>query len=301
MEYVFIVNPKAGKNEKGMELIPNIEKTCQDKNIKYQIHVSKGAHDIKNFVQSLCQTNNHYRFYAIGGDGTLNNVINGTIGYPNVEVGVIPLGTGNDFIKNFNVSLDNYFDIEKQIYGKTNHIDLIKFEDTYAINLCNIGFDANVAVDMPKFKKMPLISNHIAYYLSVLFNLTKKLGQHLTIKVDDQLFYDGKVIMCSIGNGKCCGGGFYVTPHALVNDGLFDLVIVTPTSRLKLAPFMDNIKKGTHIYHKKTKNNVRFMQGKDICISSPNSINLVIDGEGFKIKDAKFSLANYQTKFILPL
>ena len=152
--YIFILNPAAGKNKTALNMIPDIQKICGKQGLKYQIHISQSGEDITNFVKMLCENEDkYYRFYAFGGDGTLSQVINGCVNRPNARVGVFPLGTGNDFVRNLDTDKKSFFDLKKQLFSDTVKIDTIKYNNRYCINICNMGFDANTAVDMPKFKK----------------------------------------------------------------------------------------------------------------------------------------------------
>ncbi|HAQ40909.1 MAG TPA: lipid kinase, partial [Clostridiales bacterium] len=122
-------------------------------------------------------------FYACGGDGTLHEVVNAACGFNHVSVGVIPCGSGNDFIKNFD-NADNFHSIESQINGKSVNLDLIKVMNEFAVSVCNIGFDADAAFNMHKFKKVPFVSGSGRYFLSVFYCLMKKLGKNLEIIID---------------------------------------------------------------------------------------------------------------------
>ena len=73
-------------------------------------------------------------------------------------------------------------------------------------------------MDMPSFKKLPMVSNKSAYYMSIFYNLMKKLGRYMEVYADDKLLFRGDMLMCAVSNGISCGGGFYVTPKASVND-----------------------------------------------------------------------------------
>ena len=152
MKHIFIINPKAGKG-KAYNLIPDIQKEIRKINsnhsIECKIHITKGKDDAKRFCKKMCILNKGIetlRFYACGGDGTLNEVVNGVYGYENVEVGCIPTGTGNDFISNFPGR--NFDNISAQISGKTVLIDLLgcKTDDDFrlGVNIVNTGFDCDV-------------------------------------------------------------------------------------------------------------------------------------------------------------
>lgn len=300
MKYVFILNPAAGKNKKALNMIPNIQKLCKKHGLNYQIHISQSADDITDFVKNCCATGEDYRFYAFGGDGTLNNVINGCVYRNNAEVGVIPMGTGNDFIKNFDAAEKDFFDIEKQLFAPSVSIDAISYNGKYCVNICNIGFDANTAMDMPSFKKLPMVSNKSAYYLSILYNVIKKLGRYMEVYSDDELLFKGDVLMCAVSNGISCGGGYYVTPKASVNDGLIDVSVVTPPSRIMLATFLKHFSNGTQMDAPEMKKYIHFTRGKKVRVAGKKRFALVNDGEGEYLREAEFEIEPECVKFIVP-
>ena len=300
MEHIFILNPAAGKNTRALSLIPQIQKVCKKHDVKYQIHISESGHDIVDFVKKTCADSDEYRFYALGGDGTLSHVVNGSMASTNVSVGVMPLGTGNDFIKTFDIPAKFFLDVERQITGQTVAVDLLKYNDKYCINLCNIGFDANVAVDMPAFKKLPFVTNHAAYNLSIGYNVLKKLGRPLQVFADGKLLFSGKGLMCAVANGSTCGGGFKVAPKAIQDDGLIDVCVVTPPSRLQLATFVKNIGAGTQLENPDMQPYIYYSQCKTVTVKSPKAIPLVNDGEGELFDSVTFEILPRAVNFILP-
>ena len=171
MKTVFIINPQAGKRKNLKAFINNIK--CRISNIDdTEIYVTRCVGDACCFVRNYCLNYGPARFVACGGDGTLNEVINGAIGFDGVQIGVIPSGTGNDFFRNFVVSADNSFD------GDVNLVkcDVIKYKsytedgikEGYCANMFNIGFDCNVADLTASIKEKPFLSGSLAYFISIL-------------------------------------------------------------------------------------------------------------------------------------
>lgn len=107
------------------------------------------------------------RIFAVGGDGTLSEVAAGAIGMENVEVGVIPCGSGNDYIKTFG-EIEKFLSPEKQLKATSRMVDMIESEGHLSINLCSIGLDAKVAYEMVKFKAVPFLSGSTAYNLALV-------------------------------------------------------------------------------------------------------------------------------------
>ncbi|MBR5521105.1 MAG: hypothetical protein IKU54_03825 [Oscillospiraceae bacterium] len=300
MKYIFILNPAAGKNKKALGMIPDIQKLAKKHGLDYQIHISQSARAITDFVRNCCLDGQQYRFYAFGGDGTLNNVINGCVYSPNAEVGVIPMGTGNDFIKNFDAEEKDFFDMEKQLFSTSVTIDAIKYNDKYCVNMCNIGFDANIAVDMPTFKKLPLVGNHTAYGMSVVYNLMKKLGHPMEIYADDKPLQIGNTLMCAVSNGISCGGGFYVTPKASVSDGKIDISAVIPPKLVNLPLYVKHFLGATHLDAAEMKPYINYTKCTKAKISSKKKFAMVNDGELEYLYEVEFEIVPKCVRFIVP-
>lgn len=300
MEYIFVANPAAGKNKDALSLIPKIQKVCQKHRINPVVHISQSGEEIERYINSLSDAGS-YRIYAIGGDGTLNNVVNGIKEGIKARVGVIPMGTGNDFVRNFSADGVDFFDIEAQIISPSQKVDCIKAGDRLCVNLCNIGFDANVAVDMPKFKRLPGVTNNMAYTMSIVYNLVHKLGRPLKVYADDSLFFEGSALMCAVGNGIACGGGFFVTPKACPDDGLIDLSVTQPPfSRIRLPDFLSGFTRGTQLEKKSLAKYIHYSKCKKVRIESLVPINMVNDGERIFVKEMEFEILPDALEFIVP-
>ena len=102
MQHYFLINPAAGKGNLYRHLDGEIRTYCDQKEIDYEIYYTKGVGDAEDYIRRACEKNGgELRFFACGGDGTLNEAANGVAGFNHASVGVIPTGTGNDFVRNF--------------------------------------------------------------------------------------------------------------------------------------------------------------------------------------------------------
>ncbi len=301
MKNIFIINPLAGKEKNTQDFVKNIQKACKKLKKEYEIIICEKNEDIIKIVKDICQRiNGEKRFFAVGGDGTLSKVVNGSMGFSEVSVGVIPNGTGNDYIKNFTDDKKIFLDIEKQLTAKTIKTDLIKCNDKICVNMINIGFDANVSAVMPRFKALPLVSNKLAYTLSIFYNVIKKLGSKLEIKIDDKLIHSGKMLMTSVSGGISCGGGFYLTPYAKVDDGILDLAIVSVPSRLLLLPFMKNISEKTQFEKEPTKSRMKYFTAQKVNIKAKKTQVFSIDGEMYNFDELDIVIEKLALNFVLP-
>ena len=223
MKHVFIVNPCAGKGKnRGLDYIgPMIESFFANYDEPYEIHVTTAAYEGIDFVKNYPVGNETVRFYACGGDGTLFEVVNGAYGKANTQVAVIPLGSGNDFIRLFGTK-EQLIDIEAQVKGTPIQLDVIKCLGKIAINQCSMGLDAEVCAGQAKFKKIPFMGGEAAYTASLLYSFIGKMKSTFTVQFDDKEPFTAPTLFCYCGNSRWYGGGYMAAPHAMPDDGLLD-------------------------------------------------------------------------------
>ena len=328
MKYYFVINPMAGRGE-ARKLIPEIEAVCQVAGINYEIHETISPADCENFVRQTCQEHRTesidcgpnsescsidrtLRFYACGGDGTLSDVVNGAAGYDFAEVGCIPAGTGNDFIRNFPGR--RFDDLVSQIRGQACLCDLIRYETVsdgkdvsrYCVNMFNIGFDSNVVDMTARMKRLPMVTGALAYLASIATMLIEKKGADLRVEYtaaeDAPTFvYDGKLLLIAVANGCFCGGGLKGIPRAVVDDGLFDVSLIRNVPRHVFIRLFPKYMKGKHLEEERLRDVIRYTHEKQLRIT-PNrgSMKLCVDGEITKAGPASFWICPKAFRFVLP-
>ncbi|MGD9886847.1 MAG: diacylglycerol kinase family protein [Bacilli bacterium] len=299
MIHLFIINPAAGKKDKSKSIIEQVNSLDHLKGAV--IYLTKGVDDAKDYVNAFCKKNlnDQIRIYSCGGDGTLNEVVNGAYGFNNVEIACYPSGSGNDFVKYFG-EIQDFLNFSSLSTGKSMMVDLIRFNNRYAINILNLGFDADVVVRMHKYKRLPLMSGKGSYIMGVLASFLNKMGYHFSLKVDDQLLYEGEGLLCAIANSICYGGGFYCAPKAKINDGIIDVVLVKKISRFSFVRMIGTYKAGHHLEVPKVAKNIIYGQGKKVEIECPTPINYSIDGEMGKASILSLEVVPNSIKFIIP-
>ncbi len=300
MKHLFVINPAAGQKDHTKEIISQIETLLAEKD--YEIYVTKATFDGMNFVKKYCMEHSQeeeVRIYSCGGDGTLNEVVNGAYGFPNVSVACYPSGSGNDFIKIFGPS-ENFLKMSQLIKGRTMDIDLIRFGNRFSINILNMGFDADVVERMMKYKRRPLMTGKSAYILGVLVTFLNKMGHHFRVSVDDHLIYDGKGLLCAAANSICYGGGFYCAPLAKINDGIIDVCFVKKVSRFSFIRMIGTYKAGKHLETPWVAKKIVYAKGKKVTIEIDRSINFSIDGEMGKASSITLEIVPNALKFVVP-
>lgn len=308
MKTVFVVNPKAGKKRNVDEIVSNIQMVSEACQKDIEIYITKAVGDGERFVREYCKTNGAARFIACGGDGTLNEVANGAYGTWGAEVGVMPLGTGNDFCRNFSQqSLFN--DVKAQLFGKAIPCDVIEYQTEYAgnsikrycMNMFNIGFDCNVADMTAKMKQKPFISGSLAYFLSILTILIKKRGANLAIELDGVEKHRGPLLLNSIANGCFCGGGIKSNPTAKVCDGVMDVNIIYSISRLNFLFKLPFYMKGTHIKLKGIEKVIAAHTCRQMVVTpAEGTMRLCVDGEITDAGKTEFAVIPGGISFVVP-
>lgn len=295
MRYVFYVNPTAGKGKEQQGIIDSIKKYFSEKSENFKIHITKAQGDAKRSAKREAETGDKIRMFACGGEGTVFEVLNGIVGHSNVELGVIPCGSANDFLKFFE-SRDNFLDIDEQLDGETVEMDLIKAGDNYCLNGCSVGMDAIVARDMSLFKKWPLVSGSLAYNLAIVKTFLGKLGITADISVNGEAPKRKTCLFAVVANAPYYGGGFKGAPEAIPYDNKLDFTLVDNISKLKILKFLGIYKRGEH--KKLDCCTLKNCESMEFWSDKPIPVNL--DGEIIETKSMKFELVKKAVKFVIP-
>ncbi len=249
MKHVFILNPAAGKGSEIEPLKEKIRSECERLGAEYLIHITDKPGDATEFILrecakggALCGT--RCRFYACGGDGTISEVLDGTARIEGAEIGVIPIGTGNDFCRSCSPR-EAFFDIEAQINGTAVPLDAVSCNGRYSANMINIGFDCEVVKDTVRLKRKAWVPGGLAYVFGLVRTLVRKPGASFTLSLDGGAPERCELLLCAVANGPYCGGGFDALPMAELADGKVNIIKVKNISRLKFLTLVKQYKDGT--------------------------------------------------------
>lgn len=298
VQYHFLINPAAGKGG-APKLIPDITACMTGKGLPFFIHTTTAPGDAEQYVRAVCEKGLPARFYVCGGDGTLNEAVNGAAFCPHAAVGVIPLGNGNDFIRNFDKPA-LFGDILAQTEGEAVPIDLLSVNERYAVNMVNIGFDCEVVMQVDRFRQYPLIRGPFAYLLAVFVVLSRKMGQPLRMRLPDGTSHSASYLLCTAANGRFYGGGFCAAPESCANDGLLELTLVQKIGRLRFLSVLPSYKKGTYLNKRLIQDRFVHKKLSSFLISSDLPAGICIDGETTFFTSAAFSLKTKAVRFIIP-
>jgi len=191
--------------------------------------------------------------YACGGDGTINEVANALQG-TDTPMGVIPLGTANDFSKTLYGKHYRLLDLlGGSFFYELDYLDLIKINDLYCVNVMSVGFDAVVLENTYQvLESVPSLRKY-AYPFGIVKSLTKrptrKIGYSLHLKDGQILQGEDDYLFIAIANGGYYGGGYNPSPNAKINDGILEACMVSDLKLLEIARLLPKYKKGTHYGH----------------------------------------------------
>lgn len=308
MKTIFVVNPMAGKGNRIDKITEAIRESLKRIQREGEIYLTKGIGDATAFVRKYCENHGPARFFACGGDGTLSEILNGVMGVPDAEIGVIPMGTGNDFCRNFGEEYD-FSSIDKQILGESAFCDVIHYQtqvdgevrEGYGMNMFNIGFDCNVADRTAEMKKKPLISGSMAYFLSIFGSLIQKKTENMKIELDGEEVHNGQLLLTSVANGCYCGGGIKSNPLASVTDGILNVNIIRNISRCRFISLLPYYMKGTHLNLSGIEKVITTKGCKKMVLTPMKKIiRLCIDGEIIDGGRTEFEIVPKAVRFVLP-
>ena len=306
MKYCFIINRLAGKGAFTEQVLSDIEAVCGKAEADYEIYKSDDVEATKAYVREVAEKlpqGEKVTFIACGGDGTLCKTVAAVMALPDelreqACVGVIPMGTGNDFVSNFK-NKERFFNIEAQLNASPMKIDLLKCNDVYSINMVNIGFDCQVVCKKEEIGRKPWVPRKLAYIFSLIITLVRKPGVNMEFSSDDGETTKKELLLTTLANGAFCGGGFNSNPTAELNDGMIDCIAVKDISRTKFISLVGAYKNGQHLGEKFKKIIDHFKCAKaDMYFSEETAIS--VDGEIIRVNELHITVAGKALTFMLP-
>ena len=301
MVYHFIMNPKSGRSKKEKHLETVIKEACSERGLDYRIYYTTCQGDATEYVRSMiAKTDERQRFICVGGDGTLNEVVNGVVGFPHASMSCYPCGSGNDFVKYYG-GKKVFWNLEELLNAPEEYIDLMRVGNKYAINATHFGFDSSVAETMMKVRRKKLIGGKNAYTTGVVVGLFKAMKNACRVSVDGELLNpDGNILLCTIANGQYVGGSFRCAPRSLDNDGLLEVCLVKPISVLKFVGLVNVYTEGTHLDDERFADILEYRRGKKIEIEAPEGFIYSFDGELIRQKKFTVEVVPNAIRFAVP-
>ena len=218
---------------------------------------------------------------AVGGDGTVNEVVNGIAGVDDVELAIVHRGTGGDFVRTFDIprKLEGALDVARSGHGI--EVDLGRAAlrtwagregDTWFANIASAGMSGAVAKRVNETGKA--LGGKISYAWSTLAVFARWKNVQLTVRVDEEE-RSGPMYDVIVANGRFLAGGMKITPDAEPDDGLFDVLLIGDVTKRDLLLTLPKIYRGTHLPHPKAE----VLRGSKVSIEAPIPLPVELDGE----------------------
>ncbi len=281
MKHIFIMNPAAGKGKIFHQLIDDIHKVCDRRRVDYDIHVTEKIGESTTFVKGVCSASSDpVRFYACGGDGTIKEVVSGMVGFDHAELAIIPMGTGNDFVKNFEHT-EMLFNIDAQLDSETRKIDLLKYNGKYGINIINCGFDCEVAKQVVYNRRSVFLPKSLAYPAGIV----QKITQFNNAIVSGKMYVDGNLQSvnqyqaCVFANGRYYGGGYFAAPASQFDDGVLDCCLIHKIPLMTFVKILGDYKDGKHLTNPQIHSVFDYRKCNEMELYFDKPTDISVDGE----------------------
>ena len=313
MKHLVVFNPGAGSgNERAEALRAQIKESFAG--LTCDVYETTGPRSVIPFLKEYFKKNNKetVRVYACGGDGTVHEVANGLVGFDNAELAILPIGTGNDFVKTYGVMNENrneFLSFKPLINGKAIEIDLSKItgpslkEPLYSINVTNFGFDAIVGARGNYYKEHGLPekakpgTNPYDYALK---NDAMKHGRFNDIEVyaDGEKLNEKQMLLATLAQGQWVGGQFKCAPKSDNTDGLIDVCVLKTMTFLGLGMIIGTYTKGKHL--DKPRKKIVYRQAKKVKMVGPQEFDVCVDGEMIRGQEFEVEVCPKAIKLVPP-
>ena len=279
--YHIIINPQGGKG-KSLKALAKVEQLLKEKNVEYAVHKTEYAGHATEIARELSKTPDT-KIIMMGGDGSFNEILNGIENFDNVTLGIVPCGSGNDFIKKSGHPLDTEKALEVVLNGKEEYCDYIQLDDRRCLNVLGGGMDVDVLLNYATRKHGPA---KVRYYMSLFHVLAHARFHHLRLTVDDGEPMERSVFMIGVGNGGIIGGGIPICPSADPYDGELSIVVVNEMKKSKILVELPGFLSAKHVKKPYTE----VFSGKKLRLEVLDDSKFEVDGEIFDGTDVHAEL-----------
>ena len=301
MKHIFIYNPNAGGDNR--QRIAELQEKMKTEysHFDYEFYPTKAAKDATAYVRArlTADPQTEMRFYACGGDGTANEVLHGIIGFANASMTCYPCGSGNDYVKYYG-GKERFLDLDALLKAEERVVDAMRIGDRYSLNVTNFGFDTMVAKTMHEVRHKKLIGGKNAYTTGIVKALAVAMKNECTVWVDGEKLNDGAILLCTVSNGRYVGGAYCCAPHSANDDGLLDVCLVKPLSRLTFVRLVNSYKQGRHLDDPRFKNMIVYRRGRSVRVVAPEGFGYTLDGEIVIDNDFTIEICPGAVRFAVP-
>ena len=257
--WLIAINPHSG-NGRGSEVAAEVIRYLSLHDISYRSIAAASAQELTTALTREIEGKSYQGLIAVGGDGLAHLVMQ--ICVPrHLPFAIVPAGTGNDFVRTLGWSLDDIEPLlERVTTSEPTPIDLGNVDSEWFGAILSTGFDS-VVNERANRLKWP--SGPQRYNVAIALELPRFKPATYEITCDGESFTT-EAMLVAVGNGKSYGGGMNICPQAQVNDGLFDLIILEPVSKVEFLKVFPRVYSGSHITHPK----IRSMRAKKVTINA---------------------------------
>jgi diacylglycerol kinase (ATP) len=266
-----IYNPSSGK-ETMREYLPEILDIFESAGLETSCHMTKSARDTIEAARQAAREGFQY-VIAAGGDGTVNEVVNGISTEDKRPVlGILPAGTSNDLAGALGIPRDLIMAAKHLVRFNTRPLDVVQVNDDFFVNIAGCGRITEITYEVPS--KMKTALGQLAYYMKGLEKIPQLRDIHLDVEATNFAF-SGKAMLCLICNSNRVGGYETLAPEAKLDDGLFDVIIIKHSNLADIIKLATQALKGEHIHNER----VVYFQTDWLKVTSEEHVDLNLDGE----------------------
>jgi diacylglycerol kinase (ATP) len=302
-EWLVIVNPNAG-NGKGKKDWGRISQLLNEEGIPFAVKFTERKGHAIDFTTAAIKEG-FRKIITVGGDGTLNEVVNGVFSNEacpatDISLALIPVGTGNDWGRMFGIPLDYKKAIkiigENKLMlhdaGLVSYFDETGEKKRYFINIAGLGFES-VVVRRTNNQKDKGRSGKLIYFYNLLMSLLSYRNTKAELIIDGKNIH-ADIFSLNVGNGRYCGGGMRQTPDALPDDGLLDVTVINGIGKFEIIRNLKILYDGTILSHPK----IDGYKCRNIKVSSGSLLYVEADGESLGHTPAEFSIIPASIKIV---
>ncbi len=294
---VIVLNPTGGRGQAGRRRA-ELERLLRDAAtqrpacaLKWEIVESSSAGAATQIAARSAETGATI-IAAAGGDGTLNEVLNGVIG-TGATLALLPLGTGNDFSRTAGLFGSLRLAVETLFDGLDRPIDVGLVNGRYFLNVAGCGFDAVVAARANHGPRW--LRGAPSYVLALLQTLARFRPADVVLTLDGEASAR-RLMLCSVANAQTYGAGMRIAPDAMLDDGLFDVCILGAAGVVEFILAFPRVFNGTHVAHPK----VTILRASCVRVESSSPLPLLVDGEVIGATPAEFTIQPSAIRFLFP-
>jgi YegS/Rv2252/BmrU family lipid kinase len=297
-----IVNPASGSGKTGLRW-SGWEAHFRADGSEFEVGFTTEPGHATRLAREAAQLG-YKKIISVGGDGTLNEMLNGLIendrAVADVELGVLPVGTGSDFARALGIPKDPRKAWQHLMNGAATpldvgRIDTLRGDQTitrYFANVAGLGFDGEVSDRVNRSGRKG--GGTIPYLTTMFASLMSYKNKTVKVTIDDRTI-EGRMNSVVVCNARYFGGGMHIAPHAEWDDGQFDVIILGDLSKLEVLANTPRLYQGTHLLHRK----VKFLRGRSIRVEAKELMYLQAEGELIGEAPTTFTMLPHLMKVLM--